>query len=383
MGESYDSHGRLAEPEDGGDTLVRNASLPLRATLRMAGILYSGLVRLRHGLYGGGLIKGERASVPVICVGNLTLGGTGKTPMVEYVVRQLAAMGMKPGIASRGYGRATPSRTLVPVSDGKRLMCGAADCGDEPYLLATMLPGVPVAVCSRRIEACSWLADAAGCDCIVLDDGFQHLRLAREVDIVLVDARYDLRRMHMFPRGTLRERPDGLRRAGVVIHTKGGGTSDFTETNTKTCAAINPGLLQMSARFEPDSLVPLEAWRRGAQDGSPPPPAGTRVMAFAGIAHPEPFFLALEAMGYTVCRHGFGDHAEYGPESMQFLQKLAEVDNCPCMVTTAKDAVKLPQGEWDSRIHVLTQGTTVTREDELRSYFAAVLDAYRKRSRNT
>src|SRR5438105_3642510 len=167
--------------------------------LQLASGLYGGVVEARRRLYSAGVVPVRRASVPVVCIGNLSMGGTGKTPMVEYLARLMPGWGLWPAIVSRGYKRNTPEEKFVLVSDGTEIYVTPAEGGDEPCLLAHMLKGVAVAVCADRLKACEILAENGLCDSVILDDGFQHLRLYRECDIVLVDATVDLARTRMIP----------------------------------------------------------------------------------------------------------------------------------------------------------------------------------------
>src|SRR5215213_3309961 len=144
------------------------------------GMLYGAVTRARLRLYGSGLLKSERVGAPVVSVGNLTAGGTGKTPLVEWAARALAREGLRACVLTRGYGRADERRRVV-ASDGARVLAEAAECGDEPRLLAERLLGVAAVVCDRdRVAAARWAREELGAEVFVLDDGFQHLRSARE-----------------------------------------------------------------------------------------------------------------------------------------------------------------------------------------------------------
>src|SRR2546423_13420251 len=176
-------------------------------TLALAplGLLYGAAVRARLRLYRSGLLKTESVGAPVISVGNLTAGGTGKTPLVEWVARAVANEGLRACVLTRGYGRADASRRVV-VSDGERVLAGVEESGDEPLLLAEKLNGVASVVCDRdRVDAARWARESLGAQAFVLDDGFQHLRIARDLDIVTLDATEPWGGGHLLPRGRLRE----------------------------------------------------------------------------------------------------------------------------------------------------------------------------------
>src|SRR5688572_13632272 len=184
------------------------------------GMLYGAVTRARAGLYRAGFLKTESAGAPVVSVGNLTAGGTGKTPLVEWVARALAGEGLRPCVLTRGYGRADESRRVV-ASDGARVLAGVAECGDEPRLLAEKLLGAASVVCDRdRVSAARWAREELGAQVFVLDDGFQHLRIARDLDVVTLDATDPWGGGHLLPRGRLREPASALARADCVVITR-------------------------------------------------------------------------------------------------------------------------------------------------------------------
>ncbi|MCX7018693.1 MAG: tetraacyldisaccharide 4'-kinase [bacterium] len=315
--------------------------------------IYTCAVAIKRSLYGAGVMKARAAALPVVCVGNLTVGGTGKTPMVEYVARALIVSGHRPAIVSRGYKRATPHDQLVIVSDGRQALASAAEGGDEPVLLARSLPGVPVAVCADRLRACAAVAETGLCDCIVLDDGFQHWRLARDADIVLIDATADLGRLRLLPAGPLREPLTALRRAAAIVHTKipppgaARGSISFYVKNHAIAAQFAPRIPQFAATFHADTIVPLERYvlENAARNDVPDRPAesllGRKLLAFAGIAQPENFFGALRELADRVHEIAFNDHHSFSKDDIHSLAVAARGRNCGAIVTTAKDAVKI------------------------------------------
>jgi tetraacyldisaccharide 4'-kinase len=265
------------------------------------------------------------------------MGGTGKTPMVEFVVRRLQAAGRRPGIVSRGYGREGSPAQLVLVSDGQTppaLLADARTAGDEPALLARQLPGVPVAVCADRIKAATELMQKCDCDCIVLDDGFQHLAMARNADIVLLDATRHLARQRVCPAGDLREPPSALRRAAAVVHTRVGSSPDHTADNEALVSELFPSLPQFRARFVSDRLT--------TADGRDVPdlPTGPTV-ACAGIAHPDQFFASLRALGLTIHPLPLRDHVRYDSQTIEKIAQAARSHGTNDIIVTAKDAVKI------------------------------------------
>ena len=332
------------------------------------GAAYRAGMAVRGALYGRGLLASADAGVPVVCVGNLTLGGTGKTPMVALVASALRDAGRRPAIVSRGYRRATPPGELVVVSDGGPLLADPAAAGDEPVLLASMLPGVAVAVCADRARAARELVGRGLCDCVVLDDGFQHLALRRDADLVLVDATRDLARLRMFPAGTLREPPHALARAAAVVHTRAGGSPDHSAANRALVAARFPAMPQFTARFIADRVT------EGPDGGTDVPPDALpgHLLAFAGIAHPDPFFAAARALAPRVDTLPLPDHAAYDAATIDRVIRAARDAGTADLLTTAKDAVKLrgvmpPDG---MRLLVLHQRVEVEPLDGFRAVLA-------------
>ncbi len=273
--------------------------------------LFGGLVRLRHGLYELGLRQGVRVEVPVLVVGNLTVGGTGKTPLTVYLSDCLRSLGRRPGIATRGHGSATAQvRRVNPDSS-------PAEVGDEPVLLLRRT-GVPVCVAARRADAARALI-AAGCDVILCDDGLQHLALARDLEIAVVDAARGLGNGRLLPAGPLREPASRLASVDLVV------------LNVSDAAAARydwPGALRM--RLVGDEAVSLTGClpNRPLADFRDAP-----VHAVAAIGNPDRFFRQLREAGLQLQEHAFPDHHAFAPGELDFD------DGCAVLMTE-KDAVK-------------------------------------------
>lgn len=318
-------------------------------------------MRARNRLYSAGVVPVRKAPVPVICIGNLSMGGTGKTPMVEYLARLMPGWGLWPAIVSRGYKRSTPDDQYVLVSDGSEILASPAEGGDEPCLLAHMLKGIAVAVCADRYKACENLAETGLCDSIILDDGFQHLKLHRDCDIVLVDATVDLVNTRLFPAGTRREPLSALRRATCIVHTKVGHPEavaqkrDFYRSNRARVSKIAPWVPQFAAQFLPERLTRLAHTEKNEITFADLP--GMKVVAFAGIANPENFFGTLRALGCEVAGRPFPDHKTYDYRDLAQIMDFAIEEQAEAVITTAKDAVKLLDMKLPSSppIYMLTQ----------------------------
>lgn len=288
------------------------SSPPIHA--RMLSALYGEVTGLRRKLYRSGLKRSGHPGVPVVVVGNIVAGGTGKTPLTIAIVRRLRAAGFKPGVASRGHGRidATTPRWVEAGSD-------PALTGDEPLLIAHST-GVRVRVDRDRLAAAKTLAEA-GCDVIVCDDGLQHYRLARDIEIEVVDARRRYGNGRLLPAGPLREPIE--RAADCMFRVLNLGVMD------DTAMVPDAGFGEWPMRLQAIEALPILGGRSQALAAF----AGQRVHAVAGIGDPERFFATLRSLGIAVVPHAFPDHHGYRPEDLDFGSKLP-------VLMTEKDAVK-------------------------------------------
>ncbi len=288
--------------------------------------LYGLAMRMRSGLYRAGLKKSYRAAVPVVSVGNLATGGTGKTPMIDFLVKYLGDRAVKCAIVSRGYG-GNYLQAVGRVADAHgHLLMTPQECGDEPRLLAVRNPGVPVYVARQKMLGVQ-AAEQDGAQLILLDDGFQHLAVKRDLDIVLLDAQYPVGNGRVLPAGLLREPVSALQRADLIVMTR---SDAKIEKTLRISAPVMHGRHQLNKR-----LTTLDGKDVAERDYT-----GKRCLAFAGIARPDEFFRSLRDFDFT-CAEEFAlaDHQEYTPEILNRLLGLC--NNCDFMVTTEKDAVKL------------------------------------------
>ncbi len=301
--------------------------------------IYGGLVGLRRAWLRR--CPPVRLAVPVISVGNLTVGGTGKTEAVFLICRQLRELGRCPGILSRGYGRRSRTPILV-VSDGSGPRVRVEEAGDEPYLLAGRLPGTVVVVGKDRIATGTKAVKELGCDVLVLDDGFARRdQIHRDLDILLMDAGDPWGGERMLPAGRLREPLSGLGEADLIILTR--TDQHPTRGIIDRLAKLAPKKPVMLARHAPKALVSLGTGTRH----EPECLARRRVLAVSGIARPQALAATLEALGAEVIHTVvFPDHYWYRDKDREYLRLQAEAWNAE-IVTTAKDAVRLgwPQ-EW-------------------------------------
>lgn len=299
-------------------------------------VLYGAVTRTRLSLYRRGTFHATKLNRPVISVGNITAGGTGKTPLVEWVARTVAAGGKKVCILTRGYGRDNPDRQVV-VSDGQSVLASPSDAGDEPFLLATNLLGVAAVISNAdRIAAADGAIKHLGTDCFVLDDGFQHLRLERDLNIVTIDATNPWGGGHLLPYGRLREPLSGLSRADCVVITR-------TE-QTNNVEALRSEILRHAGD------VPVFPSRMRIKSGVEP--IQSPVAAFCGVGNPDSFFRQIKHE--IVLQKSFPDHHRYSQAEIDSLIAAAKHAGAKSLVTTAKDGVKLKSISFgDLPCHVL------------------------------
>ena len=286
---------------------------PVQLRLRAMAALFANVASLRRGLYRAGILRSMRFPVPVVVVGNISVGGTGKTPLVIGLVHALRERGWRPGVISRGYGGSatTAQRVTVPVNP--------AIVGDEPAVIAE-LTGAPVAVGRRRVEAARLLLDEI--DVLIADDGLQHYALARDVEICVVDGERRFGNEQILPAGPLRE---PLSRLGNV---------DF-----RVCNGGNPKPGETLMTLEGDTAVSLTDPKH-VQPLSGFVEQG--VHAIAGIGNPGRFFASLRSKGLRVIEHPFPDHHAYRVEDLDFGDGLP-------LLMTSKDAIKcreFARGSW-------------------------------------
>jgi tetraacyldisaccharide 4'-kinase len=323
----------------------RGVPRPWSWLLAPAAWAYRAGLGAHRGAYRAGLRRATRLPCRVVSVGNLTVGGTGKTPLVELVARRLQEEGRRVLVLSRGYGR-RGAGTLV-VSDGQRVLLDAATGGDEPVLLARRLPGVPVVVGRDRGRAGAWAVERLGADVVLLDDGFQHHRVARDAEVVCLDARSPWGPGRLLPAGPLREPPSALARAHLIVLTAPEAGGDFGPA----LAAVRrqaPAATVALAVYEPCGLTRVVpgGLPEAAGDGAPAWAAlrDVPVLAFAGIAAPERFAATLVRGGLQVrAVVAFPDHHRYAAPDLAHLEREAGRLGARALVTTEKDAVRLPR----------------------------------------
>jgi tetraacyldisaccharide 4'-kinase len=299
-------------------------------------ILYRIIVHLRNYCYEARILKSQRLDCPVVSIGNITVGGTGKTPMVIMLAETLKKEGFRPAVLSRGYGGKKRDRVNI-VSDGKNILMGIQEAGDEPLLMAQSLGDVPVITGKKRYRTGRYAIDNLKADILLLDDAFQHRSLKRDIDIVLLDGERPFGNGYMLPRGMLRESKSALKRADIVVLTGNDGDEKESEGEVRILRKYTGAPVFFASR-KPNSVIdgktgekrPLEYLK------------GKRICAFSGIAKPENFRETLTSLGGTIAAFiPFPDHHVYTEGDIEEIARRAAESSAEIVITTEKDGVKL------------------------------------------
>ncbi|OPZ31196.1 MAG: Tetraacyldisaccharide 4'-kinase [Lentisphaerae bacterium ADurb.BinA184] len=326
----------------------------LRVLLFVLSRGYRGAVQLRLALFNEGLLRRHTPGCLVVSIGNLTVGGTGKTPVVEVFARTLAAKGRKVAVLSRGYRSKRrplperlrdmfrhPDREIPPrcVSDGKRLLMDSAMGGDEPYMLASNLPDVCVLVDKDRVKASRYAIRQLGCDTLLLDDGYQYLALRPRLNILLVDATNPFHNHHLLPRGFLREPIKNVRRADFVFLTKCNGSPSVRHLRT-FIRKHNPRAEIIECTHRPRHLVDVYTGERHDLETL----RGKRLAAICAIACPESFEAFLRQLGGELVHcERYVDHHRYDQREVINFINASLSRQADLVLTTEKDAVRFPK----------------------------------------
>lgn len=294
--------------------------------------LYKMGVTLRHRLFDWGVLKSVKFDIPIICVGNITVGGTGKTPMAEMIISYMAQM-HRVALISRGYGRRTKGYVEVRADARYR------DVGDEPLQIKLKFPDTVVVVCEKRVEGIRRLqAEHPEIDLIIMDDGFQHRYVEPKINVVMIDATRPVQHDRMLPLGTLRDLPDQLHRAHYFVVTKCPKPMPPIDRRIQCKVLIQVAYQKVYftrfESFDPRPIYPAEA--------SPEPLRKRQeIIALSGIGNPKPFLETLRARYTVVEEMTLDDHHVYRVSDMQALAALLAKHPGAAIVTTEKDAVKM------------------------------------------
>jgi len=316
----------------------------IRSLLSVLSVVYGGSQKLRSDIYRRGWRPVHRLPCMVISIGNLVAGGTGKTPMTYYVAALSRRLRYKVMVVSRGY-RGRAERRGGVVSDGATLLMSSENAGDEPFMLASALTGIPVIVGRDRFRSGILGVDRFQPDMIILDDGFQHLRLKRDLDILLLDGCRPFGNGYLLPRGTLREPATAIQRADAVVLTR-------TDAGRIPLVGVNRylgdrPLFRSSHQPVIDSVLPSGRRLSPSEPDKPVDPGyldRRRIFVFSGIARNDDFHQSVRRLGGTIVGHqDFPDHYNYHRRDFSIISREAVAAGSDCIVTTAKDYVRIGQ----------------------------------------
>ncbi len=318
-------------------------------------LLYWGALIVRNLLYRLKVFKTSKISCKIISVGNISVGGTGKTPTVMYLAHLLKNLNLKVAIISRGYKRSTTGLLIASKGDGPS--CSLSDCGDEPYMMAKKLKNIPIVVDKNRFRGCTYLVENFSPDVIIMDDGFQNKSISRDLDLVLIDGSTNYNDYKILPSGILREPWHEIKRADAILLTK----------------RIPEPLLK---RKLDELSIPIFQTRITAMIGKAyqqplkKVPTNEKVFLFSGIGNPKFFKKTIKHMGFNICgTKKFADHFSYCKEDINNIEKSAKALNAKYLMTTEKDWFKLEKLEMRLPVVVIEIKIKVEKENEFLKLF--------------
>ncbi len=349
------------------EAVLSGPPAPLVPLLVFLSPLYRGLSLLHRSLYSSGIFNSRRLPRPVISIGNITAGGGGKTPLTMWLAEKLMASGARVAVLTRGYGRLHGGLRLVEPGDSWQ------NVGDEPALMASKIGGLTVAVSKHRFKAAARVLEKYEVDLFLLDDGFQHYALKRDLDIIVVDGQKRFGSGRILPAGILREPVSSLKKADLIVVTRAQRIDPEFERYLEgyTAAPI------YWADYRPMELTPVEPAEPASRMEIP----GGPFVAFCGIAGPEGFEDTLARAGIEVSELlVFPDHHPYSIPDMDTIMETAVKRQAAGLVTTEKDAVRLPRRKFSLPVYTLPIKPAIKGEEEI---LAGILDLVRKARENT
>jgi tetraacyldisaccharide 4'-kinase len=310
---------------------------PFFILLRPFALIYKAIIQLRNTLFDRNIFKTWKAPIPVVSIGNITLGGTGKTPLVDWIVKYYLSIGVKPAIISRGYRR--ESKGVQLVSDGNSVMLSSREAGDETAMLAWNNPDAVVVVAEKRKDAVTWLLQHfAGRvpSVIILDDAFQHRQIRRDLNIAIINAAEPFFHASIVPEGRLREPLNNLSRADLILLNK---ITDTAQAEPLLKELEKSGRPIIKARVKTGDLVCFSGECISSDEA--PLAENLNAFAFAGIASPESFLESLKQKGVKVVAHQFfHDHEPYTAKKLHAVRRKADQQEL-CLITTEKDYFRI------------------------------------------
>jgi tetraacyldisaccharide 4'-kinase len=336
--------------------------------------IYGKITDIRNMLYERGVFKSQPLGAPAVSIGNITVGGTGKTPLVAFVARVLAEQGAKVCILTRGYGREN-SKERVLVSDGENILADARAAGDEPAELAKKLLGKAIVLADAdRVAAAKWARDNFNVTAFVLDDAFQHRRAKRDLDIVCVDATNPFGNSKALPFGILREPLENLERAGLIIITRANLAENISDLKLQI-TNFNSACPIFTAENKISGLIKLEEFFSDIEKTTDNRQQPTnKLLAFCALGNPNNFFEQLKRENFNLtATRKFPDHHRYTQGDVTKLESEAGQKNAEILLTTAKDAVKLAHLKFELPCYVVENEIVFDDEKKLREHLSAVL----------
>ena len=359
----------------------------IMAVFYVFSLIYGQLVNLKLSMYHIGWFKKERLTCFVISLGNVTVGGTGKTPTAQHLAREIRDMGYRVAILNRGY-RAKWRGAVGIVSDGHALKMDAETAGDEAFMLAKHLPNVPVLIGPERAVTGRYAIEHFGAQVAILDDGYQHWQLERDMDILLVDAVNVFGNGYLLPRGTLREPLSHIDRADVCLMTKvDQAAPGAIEYIWETFRSYNQDGLILESIHQPRQFVRLADWYEDIAAGGVPVTElkGKKVLAVSAIGNPASFEQTLADLGIEIVESmRYPDHHDYGEKDMAEVLYRAETLGVEAIIITEKDAVKVPgdvvRAKWRIPMYVISVEVTFQKGQE--AFFSTLKDALAEKLRS-
>jgi len=334
--------------------------------------LYGAMTRARNSFYEKSVFKSYSLGVLTVSVGNITVGGTGKTPLVAVIAEVLAKKGEKVCILTRGYGRENPKKRVL-VSDSEKILTDARQAGDEPFELARKLTGEAVVVAdANRVSAGSWALEKFGITAFILDDAFQHRKVRRDLDVVCIDATNPFGNGRTLPSGILREPLENLKRADAIVITRANLTKDVSNLKSQI-SKYNRTCPIFVAENKISGLIRLEEFPANAQKLLSPTDyrrlTADNSLAFCALGNPNSFFEQLRQEKFElVSTQKFPDHHSYTQKDIEKLVAQADESGAKVLLTTAKDAVKLKDLKFEVPCFVVESAMVFDGENDFRDW---------------